>query len=106
MAMIGGSWARSSARCTAWRPNQTAVSGWLRARSALTRSVHARRAAFAVIRDKPATATLAHPQDGAGEGARFNKDHIIRATPHAFDDFAGSGGGGPDNRPSSEALMT
>lgn len=32
---------------------------------------------------------LKHPEDGAREGARFVKDHIIRVTPHAFDDFAG-----------------
>lgn len=34
---------------------------------------------------------LKHPEDGAREGAQFVKDHIIRVTPHAFDDFAGSG---------------
>jgi len=33
---------------------------------------------------------LKHPQDGAREGARFVRDHIIRVTPHAFDDFAAS----------------
>ncbi|MWB77223.1 TIM barrel protein [Pseudooceanicola sp. 216_PA32_1] len=32
---------------------------------------------------------LKHPEDGAREGAQFVKDHIIRVTPHAFDDFAG-----------------
>jgi hypothetical protein len=32
---------------------------------------------------------LKHPEDGAREGAAFVKDHIIRVTPHAFDDFAG-----------------
>lgn len=31
---------------------------------------------------------LKHPEDGAREGAQFVKDHIIRVTPHAFDDFA------------------
>ncbi len=31
---------------------------------------------------------LKHPEDGAREGARFVRDHIIRVTPHAFDDFA------------------
>ncbi|QFQ89711.1 TIM barrel protein (plasmid) [Paracoccus kondratievae] len=33
---------------------------------------------------------LKHPEDGAREGARFVRDHIIRVTPHAFDDFAAS----------------
>lgn len=32
---------------------------------------------------------LKHPEDGAREGAQFVKDHIIRVTDHAFDDFAG-----------------
>ena len=32
---------------------------------------------------------LKHPQDGAREGAQFVKDHIIRVTERAFDDFAG-----------------
>ncbi|WBU52614.1 sugar phosphate isomerase/epimerase [Paracoccus sp. SCSIO 75233] len=31
---------------------------------------------------------LKHPEDGAREGAEFVKRHIIRTTPHAFDDFA------------------
>lgn len=34
---------------------------------------------------------LKHPEDGAREGAPFIRDHIIRVTPHAFDDFAGAG---------------
>lgn len=34
---------------------------------------------------------LKHPEDGAREGAPFIRDHIIRVTPHAFDDFAGTG---------------
>ena len=34
---------------------------------------------------------LKHPEDGAREGAQFVKDHIIRVTEHAFDDFAASG---------------
>ena len=34
---------------------------------------------------------LKHPEDGAREGAPFIRDHIIRVTPHAFDDFAASG---------------
>ena len=33
---------------------------------------------------------LKHPEDGAREGATFVRDHIIRVTPHAFDDFAAS----------------
>ncbi|MDS9469294.1 sugar phosphate isomerase/epimerase [Paracoccus sp. MBLB3053] len=33
---------------------------------------------------------LKHPEDGAKEGARFVREHIIRVTPHAFDDFAAS----------------
>lgn len=33
---------------------------------------------------------LKHPEDGAREGAKFTRDHIIRTTPHAFDDFAAS----------------
>jgi hypothetical protein len=31
---------------------------------------------------------LKHPEDGAREGAQFVKDHIIRMTEKAFDDFA------------------
>ncbi|MEM6887191.1 MAG: sugar phosphate isomerase/epimerase [Pseudomonadota bacterium] len=34
---------------------------------------------------------LKHPEDGAREGAQFVKDHIIRVTERAFDDFAGAG---------------
>ncbi|KMK66231.1 sugar phosphate isomerase/epimerase [Puniceibacterium sp. IMCC21224] len=34
---------------------------------------------------------LKHPEDGAREGAAFVRDHIIRVTPHAFDDFASGG---------------
>jgi sugar phosphate isomerase/epimerase len=33
---------------------------------------------------------LKHPEDGAREGAEFIRDHIIRVTDKAFDDFAGS----------------
>lgn len=33
---------------------------------------------------------LKHPEDGAREGADFVRRHIIRTTPHAFDDFAGA----------------
>ena len=32
---------------------------------------------------------LKHPEDGAREGAAFIRDHIIRVTDTAFDDFAG-----------------
>ena len=31
---------------------------------------------------------LKHPEDGAREGAPFIREHIIRVTEHAFDDFA------------------
>ena len=34
---------------------------------------------------------LKHPEDGAREGAPFIRDHIVRVTPRAFDDFAASG---------------
>lgn len=34
---------------------------------------------------------LKHPEDGAREGAAFIRDHIIRVTERAFDDFAASG---------------
>lgn len=34
---------------------------------------------------------LKHPEDGAREGAIFIRDHIIRVTEKAFDDFAGAG---------------
>ena len=34
---------------------------------------------------------LKHPEDGAREGAPFIRDHIIRVTERAFDDFADSG---------------
>jgi L-ribulose-5-phosphate 3-epimerase UlaE len=35
---------------------------------------------------------LKHPEDGAKEGAQFIKDHIIRVTERAFDDFVQAGG--------------
>jgi len=41
---------------------------------------------------------LKHPEDGAREGAAFIKDHIIRVTEKAFDDFAGSGANDALNR--------
>jgi L-ribulose-5-phosphate 3-epimerase UlaE len=34
---------------------------------------------------------LKHPENGAREGAAFIRDHIIRVTEKAFDDFAASG---------------
>ena len=34
---------------------------------------------------------LKHPEDGAREGAQFVRDHIIRVTEVAFDDFAAGG---------------
>jgi hypothetical protein len=34
---------------------------------------------------------LKHPEDGAREGAQFIKEHIIRVTDRAFDDFADAG---------------
>ena len=34
---------------------------------------------------------LKHPEDGAREGAEFVRDHIIRVTDKAFDDFADGG---------------
>lgn len=33
---------------------------------------------------------MKHPEDGATEGAKFIRDHIIRVTDRAFDDFAGT----------------
>jgi sugar phosphate isomerase/epimerase len=32
---------------------------------------------------------IKHPEDGAAEGARFVREHIIHVTDRAFDDFAG-----------------
>ena len=34
---------------------------------------------------------LKHPEDGAREGAEFIKQHLIRTTEKAFDDFASAG---------------
>ncbi len=34
---------------------------------------------------------LKHPEDGAREGSEFVRNHIIRVTEKAFDDFAGAG---------------
>lgn len=41
---------------------------------------------------------IKHPEQGAEEGAEFIKDHIIRVTEKAFDDFAGSGSDAELNR--------
>ncbi len=41
---------------------------------------------------------IKHPEDGAVEGAQFVKDHIIRVTERAFDDFAGAGPDEATNR--------
>ncbi|MCC8423316.1 sugar phosphate isomerase/epimerase [Mucilaginibacter sp. UR6-11] len=41
---------------------------------------------------------LKHPEDGAREGAIFIKDHIIRVTEKAFDDFAAAGSDEDFNR--------
>jgi sugar phosphate isomerase/epimerase len=41
---------------------------------------------------------LKHPEAGAAEGAPFIRDHIIRVTDHAFDDFAGGGADQATNR--------
>ena len=41
---------------------------------------------------------LKHPEDGAREGAAFIKNHIIRVTEQAFDDFAATGTDAAHNR--------
>ena len=41
---------------------------------------------------------LKHPQSGAAEGAAFTRDHIIRVTDRAFDDFAGGAADREGNR--------
>ncbi len=41
---------------------------------------------------------IKHPEDGAKEGATFIRDHIIRVTEKAFDDFAGGGADTAVNR--------
>ena len=41
---------------------------------------------------------LKHPEQGAQEGAEFIRDHIIRTTEKAFDDFAGTGANEEMNR--------
>lgn len=44
---------------------------------------------------------LKHPEDGAKEGAPFIRDHIIRVTDKAFDDFAGAA---PDKQMNQQIL--
>jgi len=41
---------------------------------------------------------IKHPEDGAKEGSAFIRDHIIRVTEKAFDDFAGTGSDEKFNR--------
>jgi sugar phosphate isomerase/epimerase len=41
---------------------------------------------------------IKHPEDGAKEGSTFIKNHIIRVTEKAFDDFAGTGSDESFNR--------
>jgi len=41
---------------------------------------------------------IKHPEDGASEGATFIRDHIIRVTDRAFDDFADSNSDRDSNR--------
>lgn len=41
---------------------------------------------------------IKHPEVGAAEGAPFIKNHIIKVTEHAFDDFAGTGSDEQFNR--------
>jgi sugar phosphate isomerase/epimerase len=41
---------------------------------------------------------LKHPEDGAREGAPFIRDHIIRVTDRAFDDFVATDTDGATNR--------
>jgi sugar phosphate isomerase/epimerase len=42
--------------------------------------------------------SIKHPEAGAAEGAVFVRDHIIRVTDRAFDDFAGAGADAERNR--------
>ena len=41
---------------------------------------------------------IKHPEQGAKEGAPFIKEHIIKVTEKAFDDFAGTGSNESFNR--------
>jgi sugar phosphate isomerase/epimerase len=41
---------------------------------------------------------IKHPETGAEEGARFVREHMIRVTDRAFDDFAGGGADAARNR--------
>jgi len=41
---------------------------------------------------------IKHPEQGAAEGAKFIRDHIVRVTDRAFDDFAGAKADAATNR--------
>ncbi len=41
---------------------------------------------------------IKHPEAGAAEGAKFVREHIIRVTDRAFDDFSGAGADAARNR--------
>ena len=41
---------------------------------------------------------MKHPEDGATEGAKYIREHIINITDKTFDDFAGSGSDEAANR--------
>jgi sugar phosphate isomerase/epimerase len=41
---------------------------------------------------------IKHPEQGAAEGAKFVREHLIRVTDRAFDDFASSGADASRNR--------
>jgi sugar phosphate isomerase/epimerase len=41
---------------------------------------------------------IKHPEQGAIEGAKFIREHIVRVTDRAFDDFAGAAANEPRNR--------
>jgi len=41
---------------------------------------------------------IKHPEQGAAEGAVFVREHIIRVTDKAFDDFAGGKADAEKNR--------
>lgn len=48
---------------------------------------------------------LKHPEDGAREGAEFVRDHIIRVTDKAFDDFADAGTGATDLQAANRRML-
>ena len=47
---------------------------------------------------------IKHPEVGAAEGAKFVREHIIRVTDRAFDDFAGGGADASEESKDSGAL--